>query len=677
MVSLHRSIFLVLILIAIGFSQTHPIEFSDFFQMGRVSDPQISPDGKLVAYTVTVYNIEKNKGNADIFLISTDGKEQRQLTFSEENDNAPQWSPDGSTIAFISSRDGSSQIYAKTVRGGDAQKVTDIATEVKSFNWSPDGKYFMVATDMYAEAATPAESKKMDEDKEADLANGKIFDHLLYRHWNEWRDGKYSRILVIPAAGGEAVSVTPPEDDTPPISLGSDHDFVWAPNSNDICYVRNPDPIVAISTNNDLWLTDRSLSIRQRVTTNEGNDMGPRFSPDGKYIAYLSMARPGFESDQTDLIIFDRNTSKTINLTETLDLYVSDFVWSPKSDKLYFRSPYHGRFRIYEIDLKSQKRKLLLDNHCVVAMDINPNGKNMVLAIEAINQPTELYRFDIGSKKLTQLTFTNKEKLAELEMNPLEDYWFTGANNDSVHLMLVKPPQFDPAKKYPLVCLVHGGPQGAWEDEFHYRWNAEMFAAPGYVVIMINFHGSRGYGQAFCDAVSKDWGGAPYEDVMTGTRWAIEKFGFIDPQRVGAAGASYGGFMMNWIEGHNTNDLFKVLVSHDGVYEQVSMFGATEELWFPAWEFNGYPWQEGSLYQMWNPANYVDNFNTPMLIVHGRKDFRVPYTQGMQFFTALQLKGVDSRLLYFPDEDHFVRKPQNAQLWWKTVYEWLGKYLEP
>ena len=660
-----------------GFSQTHPIEFTDFFQMGRVTDPQISTDGKYIAYTITVYSIEKNKGNSDIFVISTDGKEQRQLTFSDNNDHSPRWSPDGGTIAFISDRDNSSQIYIIPSHGGKAYQVTNIATKIKSFTWSPDGKYAMVATDMYPEATTPEKSKKIDEGKEKDLANGKIFDHLMYRHWNEWRDGKYSRILVVPTEKGETVSVTPATNDTPPIALGSDHDFVWAPNSNDICYVSNPDPIVAISTNNDLWLTDRVHSYQKQITTNKGNDMGPLFSPSGKYIAYMSMARAGFESDQTDLKVYDLKTNKIENLTETLDLSIADFAWSPKSNKLYFRAPYHGYHRVYRIDWKSKKRELLLDQHNVVAMSISPNGKSLVLAMEAINQPIELYRFDISSRKLTQLTFSNKEKLAELEMNPLEEFWFIGAKNDSIHMLMLKPPHFDPAKKYPLICLVHGGPQGAWEDEFHYRWNAEMFAAPGYVVIMINFHGSRGYGQAFCDAVSKDWGGAPYEDIMTGTKWAIKTFDFIDPQRVGAAGASFGGFMLNWIEGHNEEGLFKALVSHDGVYEQVSMFGGTEELWFPRWEFNGYPWDKGSLYQKWNPANYVNDFNTPMLIIHGQNDFRIPYTQAMQLFTALQIKGVDSRFLFFPDEDHFVRKPQNAQLWWKTVHEWLGRYLNP
>jgi len=658
------------------FAQNRPIEFSDLFGMGRVSDPQISPNGKHIVCTITYYDIKENKGNSDIFLISADGTEQRQLTFSPHNDSSPRWSPDSKSIAFISTREGSPQIYILNLSGGEAKKAVDIASGVKSFTWSPDGKYFAVATDMYPGAIHPYESSKWDDEKSKNPAEGKIFDKLLYRHWNEWRNGKYSRVVVVPVEGGDPVSVTFVNKDTPPISLESEHDFVWSPNNKDICFVANPDSIVAISTNNDLWLTNKQGSEKRKISFGKGNDNGPLFSPDGKYVAYMSMKRAGFEADQKNLLVYELKSGETANLTGTLDRSVEDFVWAPNSKKLYFYVLHHGRHRLYEVDLKSPKRGLLLEKRYLKEMDIDPDGKYLILAIEAINYPAELYKFEIKKKELIQLTFTNKDRLAELKMNPLEDYWFTGVNNDSVHLLMVKPPDFDPAQKYPLICLIHGGPQGEWSDDFHYRWNAEMFASPGYVVIMINFHGSSGYGQKFCDSVSKNWGGWPFEDIVTGTKWAVEKFDFIDGDRIGAAGASYGGFMVNWIEGHNHEGLFKVLVCHDGVYEQVSMFGATEELWFPSWEFNGYPWEETSLFQKWNPANHVENFETPMLIVHGENDYRVPYTQALQMFTALQLKGVDSKLLFFPDEDHFVRKPANAQLWWETVHEWLGGYLK-
>ena len=668
--------FLIVLSVNLLAQQKRAIQFADMWAMGRVSDPQVSPDGQWIAYTVTYYDVEANKGNSDIHLVSVDGKMQKQLTFHPAGDFHPRWL-DTHRLAFLSTRNGSPQIFILDLNGGEAQQLTHIPTGIHGFSFSPDGQHILIHTSVYPEAQTPQESVELEAQKTADGATGRIIDRLLYRHWNHWREGKFSHVFLLNASGEVIRDVTPGPYDTPPISLGSRHDYVWAPDGQTIAIVRNTDPIVAISTNNDVWLTTVNEKELKKISVSKGNDNGPRFSPNGRYIAFLSMKRAGFESDQQDLVVYDRKSGQLFNLTEHLDRYVSDFVWGPKSRYIYFYTPWHGRHQLYQVDVRKGKIRRLLEGHYINTITITPDGKNLIIARQAVNMPTELYRFNIRKRQLTPLTFTNQALLAQLEMKPLEDYWFTGANGDSVHLLMVKPPFFDPDKKYPLISLIHGGPQGAWGDDFHYRWNAEMFAAPGYVVIMINFHGSRGYGQAFCDAVSHRWGSWPYEDIMKGTRWAIEQFPFIDSNRVGAAGASYGGFMINWIEGHNDEGLFKVLVNHDGVFEQVSMFGATEELWFPIWEFNGRPWDRASLYQKWNPANYVEHFKTPMLLIHGENDFRVPYTQALQAFTALQLQGVDSRLLIFPDEDHFVLKPKNARLWWQTVYDWLGKYLKP
>ncbi len=659
-----------------GWSQSRPLGFDDMFYMNRISDPQISPDGSWVAYVVTRYSPADDSRNSDIYLISTDGRQRKQLTTHPKADVHPRWAPDGQQLGFISARNGQAQVYVIDMAGGEARVACAVPTGVESFEWSPTGRYLAVETVMYPEAQTPAQSVEMAPIRGGKAtATGRLIDGLLFRHWNAWREGKKNRVVVMPKDGTEEISVTPAAADCPPISLGSKHDYVWSPDGTQLCFVQNTDPVVAISTNNDLWLVQRDGSELKPITTHPGNDNGPRFSPDGKYIAYLSMPRAGFEADQQNLMVYELASGQVRNLTAGLDRFVTDFAWSPGGERLYFYVPHHGRHRLYEVPLAGGAPKLLLQGHYISAMQVSPNERFLVLQLQASHQPDELYRLDLHSRKLTQLTFANRQVLRQIDLKPLEEYWFTGANGDSVHLLMVKPPQFDPAQKYPLICLIHGGPQGAWSDNFHYRWNSQMFAAPGYVVIMINFHGSRGYGQAFCDAVSKDWGGAPFEDIVTGTRWAIEQFGFIDGQRVGAAGASYGGFMINWIAGHNEDDLFKVLISHAGVFEQVSMFGATEELWFPIWEFNGKPWEEGSLYQKWNPANHVANFHTPTLVIHGEHDYRVPYTQGLQMFTALQLKGVPSRLLFFPDEDHFVRKPANARLWWETVYDWLARYL--
>ncbi|MFZ0389618.1 MAG: S9 family peptidase, partial [Calditrichia bacterium] len=536
---------------------------------------------------------------------------------SEKSDTHPRWSPDGSSLAFLSSREESSQIYLMSLKGGEPQKISDLPTGIDGFIWAPDGEGFVAATEMLPAVETPQESMDLLENQQKEEGSGRVIDALLYRHWNVWREGKFSRLVLLNRQGEFVRSLTPGEYNTPPISLGSEHDYQISPDGESLAFVQNRDSIVAISTNNDVFVKPLKGGDEKQISSGGGNDNGPRFSPDGRYLAYLSMERAGYEADQQELMIYDRKSGSEKNLTESLDRSVSDYVWSPDAKKIYFFVPHYGWHRLYQADVKKGELTLLLDNQFINAIDISPDGKYLVLARQAVNQPTELYRFDINSKKLTQSTFTNKELLSQLEMNPLENFWFQGANEDSIHLMMVKPPDFDENRKYPVICLIHGGPQGGWGDDFHYRWNAEMFAAPGYVVIMINFHGSHGYGRAFKDAVSKDWGGAPFEDIMKGTRWALQQFSFMDKERVGAAGASYGGFMINWIEGHNPDKLFKCLVSHDGVFEQRSMFGATEELWFPAWEFNGYPWTTGNLYEKWNPANFVENFNTPMLIIHG------------------------------------------------------------
>lgn len=674
---LMRLIFVFSLLLTGVLLAKRPIQFEDMFAMGRLAGPQISPDGQWIAYTITYYDLAKNSHNSDIYLVSADGKTGKQLTFSDKSDSSPRWSPLGNELAFISTRDGSAQIYLLNMKGGEAQKVTAIPTGVDGFTWSPDGKYFAVATEMLPEAKSPEESVRLEKERKEAGGSGREITGLLFRHWNRWKEGKYSHVVLVNRKGDFVRDLTPGTNDIPPIDLGSSHDYVFSPDGAKLCFVKNPDPVVAVSTNNDLWETPVTEAAPRQLTVRKGNDAAPRYSADGQWLAYLSMERPGFEADQKNLWILNRQTGEKLILTQSLDRSVSDFVWAPDGKKIYFYVPNHGRHSLYQVELKNKRLKKLLDNRFINSLDISPDGKFLVLAIQSVNYPTEIYRFDIKKKKLTQLTFTNAPRLADLEMNPLEDYWFTGADNDSIHLLMVKPPDFDPAKKYPLISLIHGGPQGEFGDDFHYRWNAEMFAAPGYVVIMINFHGSRGYGQKFCDAVSRHWGDAPYRDVMIGTKWAAGKFSFIDKDRIGAAGASYGGFMINWIEGHNDEGLFKCLVSHDGVFEQVSMFGSTEELWFPLWEFNGAPWDEGNLTQKWNPVNFVNHFRTPMLIIHGEHDYRVPYTQGLQLFTALQMKGVDSKLLFFPDEDHFVRKPQNARQWWRNVHGWLGKYLRP
>ena len=373
-------------------------------------------------------------------------------------------------------------------------------------------------------------------------------------------------------------------------------------------------------------------------------------------------------------MLYDRQSGQIRSLTKDFDYSVRDIAWSPDSKKLYFTVPDRAYTSICSIPVKSGKVKKIITKSLNDQLRLTPDGKTFVFRHQEANLPCEIYKADVKGKKVTRLSYTNQERLSQMEMNSIEEFWFIGAKGDSVHGLLLKPPGFDPAKKWPMIYLIHGGPQGAWEDEFHYRWNYQMFASPGYVVAAVNFHASTGYGQKFTDAVSRDWGGAPYEDLMKGIDYLTSTYDFIDADRMGAAGASYGGFMINWLAGHDHP--FQCLVNHDGVYDQVSMYGGTEELWFPEWEFGGTPWDNPEEYEKWSPSTYAKNFKTPMLVVHGENDFRVPNTQGFQVFTALQRQGVPSKLLYFPDEDHFVRKPQNAELWWKTLHEWFAEYLK-
>ncbi len=659
-----------------GSAETKSITFDDFIRIKRVSDPQVSPNGDLIAFVVTEMDKEKNTSNSDIWIVPVSGGKPWQLASSPKADFSPRWSPDGEEIAFISTRSGDPQIWMITLSGGEAWQVSHLSTGASGVVWSPTGKHLAFISSVYPDCPDDDCNKQRSEEKEKSAVKAKIFHQLLFRHWNSWQDGLRSHLFVIPAKGGQAVDVTPGDYDTPPISLGSGHDYAFSPDGREICFVRNIDPELKLSlgTNNDLFLTAVDGGTIQQITSNKANDNSPHYSPDGKYIAYRAMARPGFEADKYSLILYDRKSQKTTNLTGNLDISVNDILWSPDSAHIDITFEEKGRVSLGRVALKNRKFEKILEGHYISSPCFSPDGKTMVFLKQALHYPSDVFAFDLQSGKLARLTAMNEKCFSSLEMNPAEEFWFEGAEDRRVHGFLVKPPFFDPSKKYPLVMLIHGGPQGAWSDNFHYRWNAQMFASPGYVIAMINFHGSTGYGQDFTDSISGDWGGKPFVDIMEGLDHLLSRYDFIDKQRLAAAGASYGGYMIDWLEGHTTR--FNCLISHAGVYDLRSMHGATEELWFPEWDLNGTPWTSREIYEKWSPSYFVQNFKTPCLVIHGQNDFRVPVTQGFQFFTALQRMKVPSKMLYFPDEDHFVQKPQNAELWWKTVLDWLAEYLK-
>lgn len=668
-------LFLILSISLFSFAQNQrPITFDDLIAMERIGDPQISPDGNTIAYVVTEFDKNRNTSGSNIYLVPVEGGEARQLTTGVGANHSPRWSPDGSSIAFISTRHGSPQIYTISVTGGEAKKISNVSTGVNGLLWSPDGNHFAYWTEGYPECETDDCNRKRLEEKKSSKIEAMIFDRLLYRHWNSWKHDTRYQLYVLPANGGEPRILTPGDYDTPPISLGGYWTYNFSPDGKEMVFLRNTDEMVAISTNNDVFTVPVEGGEMNRVTTNPANDFQPAYSPDGKYISYLMMERPGFEADRHQLVIYNRSSGEVTNLTADLDYSVSEYLWSPDANYIYFNTDDKGNKSVFRLFVEDKTVEKLLDNGYNTSIRITPDGQQFIFLRQRVDMPAELFRMEANGGDLKQLTSINKDRIAQLEMNPVEHFWFDGAENTRVHGMLLKPPGFVDNKNYPLIYLAHGGPQGQWGDQFHYRWNAQMFASRGYVVAMVNRRGSTGYGQDFTDQISGDWGGKAYHDLMKGLDYLIDTYDFIDNENIGAAGASYGGYMINWIA--TQTDRFKCLVSHAGLFNVFSMYGTTEELWFPEWEFRGTPYENPELYEKWSPLTYAKNITTPTLVVHGYYDFRVDVSEGFQMFTALQRQGVESKMLYFPDEGHWIQKPLNAELWYNTVLDWMDLYLK-
>jgi dipeptidyl aminopeptidase/acylaminoacyl peptidase len=649
-----------------------PITPEDLWAMGRVGGPVVSPDGLRVAYAITWYDVDANRGNSDIWVVRIEGGEAVRMTSSPGADTQPAWSPEGRWLAFMSTRGGNGpQIYLLPSDGGEATPLTSAEGGATSPVWSRDGRKIMFISEVWPEG--DAGSVRLKELEEGPTG-AKIYDELMYRHWDMWEDGMRSHVLMVDVETGETTDLTKGPYDTPPISLGSSRDFDLSPDGSELAFVRNTDVPTAIGTGNDIWLVPASGGEPRLLTESDANDTSPRYSPDGNFIAYTAMRRPGFEADRTRLVVYERRNGEHRTLTEELDRSVGSFAWSRDGSSIFFLAQ-DGIYRsLYRVSVSSGETDRLTSDTYLNSFAVTPDGATIVVAHQSNAQPTELFVLSEDGQMLRQLTHVNREKLAGVALQEAEVFTFRGANRTEVEGFLIKPPGFEAGRKYPLVYLVHGGPQGAWSDVFHYRWNANMFAAPGYVVVAVNPRGSTGYGQQFTDEITGDWGGKVFQDLMNGLDHVLATYDFIDESRMAAAGASYGGYMMNWFEGHTTR--FRTLVNHDGVTNTISMYGSTEELWFPEWEFGGTPWDNPGLYVRWNPMEYVDDFQTPMLVIHGGLDYRVPLGQGLEIFTALRRKDIRARLLYFPDEGHWVLQPQNAMVWWDTVYDWLAEYLK-
>jgi dipeptidyl aminopeptidase/acylaminoacyl peptidase len=656
----------------------HPITFTDLISMHRVAEPQVSPDGKWVAYTVATPDMEANRNASNIWVVATAGGAEIQLTRSG-HDSSPVWSPDGKSIAFLSSRSGDSQVYLLSTDGGEAHPLTKLSTGADMVKWSPDGKTIAFTSSVYPDCKDDDCNSKRDAEREKSKVKAHVAEHLLYRHWTHWTDGKRSHLFVVSADGsGAPRDLTAGADyDIPPDERSGPGDFNFSPDGKEICFTAVTDKIEAISTNADLFIVSTAGGEAKRITTQPGFDGNPVYSPDGKFIAYHAQLTAGYESDRWRVMLYDRQSGKNENLSEGFDRSAEELAWSPESKTIYFTAENETQKQVYAMAAHAgaPPKPIIADTYNA-AISLSADGKTLAFERTSLTMPGEVFAAAGDGTNARQLTHQNDKLLAGLEMNAPETFWFEGAEKTKVQAMLIRPPNFDASKKYPLLVLLHGGPQTMWSNAWGYRWNAQVFSAAGYVTLMINRRGSTGYGQKFTDEIANDWGGKAYVDVMNGVDSTLKKYTFIDGTRMAAAGGSYGGYMADWIATHSGR--FKAIVSHASTYDKVSMF-ATEELWFEEHDMQGTPWTNPETYKKWSPSTYASElgkFKTPTLVIAGERDYRVPYTQSLEFFSALQRQGVPSKLVVFPDEGHWILKPQNAQFWYKTFLDWMATYVK-
>jgi dipeptidyl aminopeptidase/acylaminoacyl peptidase len=696
--------------------------FEDLMKMKRLGDTAVSADGKWLAYSVTTVDLDQNTKTAELWIQPIAGGEPQKLAVAQPGDSAVQFAPDNKRILFLSSREaGKQQVWLADFDPANGatsnpKKLTDLSTEAGDAIWSPDSRSVLFTSSVYPDCpaistADATTGDKCNSDRDAAQAASKvkaqIFTHLLYRHWDHFTGEKRSHLFLLTVETGALRDLTPNDPhDVPPFSLdGSGCGCSFSPDSKELAFTENLDPEPATSISASIFTLDLTDPAAKpvKVSTSAGGNFNPAYSPDGKYLAWRSEARAGYESDLFKLALYDREAKTVRDLLPSFENWVDEFAWSPGSLTIYLTAGSEGISPVYRTTLDGKMAQTTFKGG-FSDLHPHPDGKSVIAGRMTVSNPAEIVailstsaasdfhvgmsvpgepglmpvRGEAGAYPVSTITHLNDALLAQLDLPKMESFWFTAADNTKVQGFLIRPPAFDPAKKYPVKFLIHGGPQGAWGDDWSYRWNAELFAANGYVVVMINPRGSTGYGQAIVDGVNGDWGGKPFTDLMQGLDYAEQHYPFIDKSRECALGASYGGFMANWILGHT--DHFRCIVTHDGMFNPESAYGSTEELWFNEWEFKGKPWDyygkpdAENPFRKWSPAMSAKNFKTPTLVIHSQLDYRLDVAEGFQLFTTLQRLKVPSKMLYFPDEGHWVLKPQNSRLWYMTVNDWVDEW---
>ena len=659
-----------------------PFTADHLVRLSRVGSPHMSPDGDLVVYTLRTTYMEAGKGRYDLWLSSVDGELTRQLTTHAANDTDPTWSPDGRFVYFLSSRGDSRQIWRIAIDGGEATQVTELPVAVGTFKMNADGERLVVSAEVYLDCDDLPCTARRDKAKEKSSTTGMSYDQIFMRHWDYWLSEKRSRLFSVSLEGGVASKDDPllltgdVDADVPSRVWGGNEEYALSADGATVYFTaRIRDAIEPTSTDFNIYSAPMN-GDGPTVNLTESNkawDTQPVLSPDGNSLAYLAMKRPGFEADRLAIMVRDIQSGDTRELAPDWDRSAASIAFSNDGSSIYVNAQDVGNRTLWRIDLETGEPQKIVSEGTVNSFETG--AMHTVFAKDDLRSPNELFVLDRESNEVRQLTNFSGPELQGIEMGEYEQFSFVGANDETVHGYVVKPANYEEGKQYPVAFLIHGGPQGSFSNHFHYRWNPQTYAGQGFAAVFIDFHGSTGYGQDFTDSISGDWGGKPLVDLQKGLETALEKYEFLDGDNACALGASYGGYMINWIAG-NWPDRFNCLVNHDGVFDARMMYYSTEELWFPEWEHGGPYYENAESFEKHNPANYVDQWRTPMLVIHGQLDYRVPVTQGIAAFTALQRLGIKSRFLYYPDENHWVLNPSNSVQWHSEVNEWLHEHLD-